>query len=325
MIKSYFFPQKNGTYSIIPLDEIQNHLSRTDGFIWVNLVAANAAEINQVLDQIFHFHPLTIEDCLSSGYQTAKVDDFVDYLFIIAHAIITDENFDNLQNTELDIFLGDNYIVTCTTDSPMPPIEKILTRIQRDSRVYAHGSDFFCHAILDTLVDDYMPLIDKMESEIDWVEDAVVENPSPQTLQKLLSLKHAIMSLRRVIFPLREVINRLSRGDFSQISSQSQIYFRDIYDHIMRIQDLTDTIRDIVSGSMDIYLNSTSLRLNEVMKALTIVSTIFLPLSFVAGVYGMNFVHMPGLASESGFLIICVVFLAIAFAMLGYFKIRRWF
>lgn len=325
MIKSCFFPKTNGSFSIISIDEVQSYLTRTDGFVWVNLETASPAEISHVLDQLFHFHPLSIEDCLSSGYQTAKVDDFADYLFIIAHAIIPDENFDNLQNTELDIYLGNNYVVTCTTDTPMPPVEKIWARIQRDSRVYSHGADFFCHAILDTLVDDYMPLIDKMESEIDWVEDAVVERPSPKTLQKLLSLKHAIMTLRRVIFPLREVINRLSRGDFSQISAQSQIYFRDIYDHIVRIQDLTDTIRDIVSGSMDIYLNSTSLRLNEVMKALTIVSTIFLPLSFVAGVYGMNFVHMPGLASETGFITICIVFLAIALGMLAYFKIRRWF
>lgn len=325
MIKSVFFPQKNGTYTVIATEDIPKYLERTDGFVWVSLEETCADEIELILDHLFHFHPLTIEDCLSGGYQTAKIDDYVDYLFMIAHAIIINENFDDLRNSELDIYLSHHYIVTVTTEKEMPPLEKLWSRIKRDSRVYTHGSDFFCHAILDTLVDDYMPLIDKMESEIDWMEDAVVERPNPETLQKLLSLKHAIMSLRRLIFPLREVINRLSRGEFSQISRQTQIYFRDIYDHIMRIQDLTDTIRDIVSGSMDIYLNSTSLRLNEVMKALTIVSTIFLPLSFVAGVYGMNFVHMPGLSSEIGFFVICVVFLLIAFGMLAYFKIKRWF
>lgn len=325
MIKSVFFPQNNGSFSTINIEEIPEYLQRTDGFIWVSLEQTNANEIEQLLDHQFHFHPLTIEDCLSNGYQTAKIDDYNEYLFIIAHAIITNENFDDLQNTELDIYLAKNYIVTVTTEKSMPPINKMWTRIQRDYRVYSHGTDFFCHAILDMLVDDYMPLIDKMESEIDWMEDAVVERPNPETLAKLLSLKHAIMSLRRIIFPLREVINRLSRGEFSQITKQTQMYFRDIYDHIMRIQDLTDTIRDIVSGSMDIYLNSTSLRLNEVMKALTIVSTIFLPLSFVAGVYGMNFIHMPGLASKYGFLIICIVFFLIAVGMLAYFKIKRWF
>jgi len=183
-------------------------------------------------------------------------------------------------------------------------MNEVWKRIERDSRIYSHGPDFFCHAILDTIVDEYLPLIDKMESEIDWIEDSVVAKPSPDTLERLLSLKHSVMSLRRIISPQREVINRLSRDEFPQVGAYSRLYFRDVYDHLIRIQDLTDAIRDVISGSMDIYLNSTSLRLNEVMKALTIVSTIFLPLSFVAGVFGMNFRYMPGLNSPAGFWVI---------------------
>jgi magnesium transporter len=164
-----------------------------------------------------------------------------------------------------------------------------------------------------------------MENEIDWLEDSVLQKPNPLTLERLITLKHSIMSLRRVITPLREVVNRLTRDQYTQIQSSNRIYFRDIYDHLVWILDISDTIRDIVSGAMDIYLNSTSLRLNEVMKALTIVSTIFLPLSFVTGVFGMNFIHIPGLASQFGVWIVSLIFVLIAAGMIGFFKKRNWF
>jgi magnesium transporter len=157
------------------------------------------------------------------------------------------------------------------------------------------------------------------------LEDSVLEKPSPATLERLLNLKHSIMSLRRIINPMRESMNRLSRDEYSQIDVQSRYYFRDIYDHLVRIQDLTDTIRDIVSGALDIYLNSTSLRLNEIMKALTIVSTVFLPLSFVAGVFGMNFSKIPGSTHPLGFYLTSVGMLLLGIGMFAYFKKRGWF
>jgi len=170
-----------------------------------------------------------------------------------------------------------------------------------------------------------MPLIDSMETEVEWIEDSAMEKPTPATLQRLLSLKHSIMSLRRIIAPQREVMNRLSRDEFPQIDAQSLIYFRDIYDHLVRIQDLADIIRDIVSGSLDIYFNSTSLRLNEIMKALTIVSTVFLPLSFITGAFGMNFINIPGAQTTNGFLITCAILVALGVAMLLYFRKKHWF
>ena len=164
-----------------------------------------------------------------------------------------------------------------------------------------------------------------MESEVEWLEDSVLEKPTPSTLARLLTLKHNIMSLRRIISPMREVMNRLSRDEFSQIDAQSRYYFRDIYDHLVRIQDLADTLRDIISGGLDIYLNSTSLRLNEIMKALTIVSTIFLPLSFIAGAFGMNFTHIPGATHPLGFYLTCLGMLLLGVAMVLYFRKRNWF
>jgi magnesium transporter len=179
---------------------------------------------------------------------------------------------------------------------------------------------------LDNIVDEYLPILDTMESEVEWLEDSVIEKPTPETLHRLLRIKHQIMALRRIISPQREVMNRLSRDEFPGIiDAQSLIYFRDIYAHLVRFQDLADVLRDIVSGALDIYLNYTSLRLNEIMKALTIVSTVFLPLSFITGAFGMNFLHIPGASSQLGFYITCALLIVLGALMLFYFKKRRWF
>ena len=325
MIKNAYFSADGKIQKDLSEEQLRQVLSSGKGFTWISLEKASREEVTTVLENGFHFHPLAIEDCLSVGYQIPKVDDYVNYIFIIFQAILADDRLEDLQTVELDLFLGENYLVTCHTEPVMPVISNIWQRIERDSRIYSHGPDFFCHAILDGIVDDYLPLIDQMESEIDWIEDAVVARPAPQTLEKLLSEKHSVMSLRRIISPQREVINRLARDEFPQIQPYSRVYFRDVYDHLIRVQDLTDELRDVISGSMDIYLNSTSLRLNEVIKALTIVSTIFLPLSFVAGVFGMNFKYMPGIEAPQSFLVISLVFLAIALGMLVFFRHRRWF
>jgi magnesium transporter len=207
----------------------------------------------------------------------------------------------------------------------MPPVEFIWDRLNRDDRLIRNGSDFLCHGILDHLVDNYLPLIDHMDDEIETLEGKVLEKPDPAILSRILELKHDVLFLRRLISPQRELMNRLSRDEFPMIDAQSRIYYRDIYDHLVRIQELSESLRDIIAGVLDIYLNSTSLRLNEIMKALTIVSTIFLPLSFVAGVYGMNFQFMPEIYWRFGYLGVWVIFVTIFSGMLIFFKRRKWF
>lgn len=325
MIRSAYFEPNQPVFFLNSIDEIKPKMDSKTGFLWVSLESATEDEVNLILRDTYHFHPLSIEDCLSLGYQVAKVDDFISYLFIIAHAIKPAADLHELETLELNLFLGENFLVTCTTETSMTPIEKVWERVHKDFRLSNFGSDFLCHAILDALVDEYMPLIDQMDSEVEILEDSVLEKPAPETLERLLTLKHSIMELRRVISPQREMINRLTRDEYELIDPQSRFYFRDIYDHLVRIQELSDTIRDIVSGAMDIYLNSTSLRLNEVMKALTIVSTIFLPLSFIAGVFGMNFTHIPTASYPLGFYLCCAGMLVIGVFMLIYFRWRKWF
>lgn len=326
MIRSIYLEAKNPPVYLNTIEEIRAKKdSKNDGYLWVSLEAATNEEMQQILVDIFNFHPLTVEDCQSNGYQSAKVDDFIDYLFIISNALKNNGDSLELTTSELNLYLGEKYLVTVFTDPVMTPVDRGWTRTKRDFRLTNFGPDFLCHAILDGLVDEYMPLIDHMESDVEWLEDSILEKPAPETLEKLLALKHNIMSLRRIISPMREVMNRLSRDEYPQIDSQSQYYFRDIYDHLVRIQDLADTLRDIITGGLDIYLNSTSLRLNEIMKALTIVSTVFLPLSFIAGVFGMNFTHIPGATHPLGFILSLTGMLLLGVVMILYFRKRNWF
>lgn len=325
MIKTFIWDKQGRPVPSPGKNEILDALTKPDHLTWISLEAATTQETYEILEEIFHFHPLTIEDCLSNGYQTPKVDEFSKYIFIITHALSPTQDFHNLETIELNAYLGQNFVVTSFLAPAMPPVAEIQTRISRDERIYTHGADFLFYSILDSMVDAYLPVIDQMEDEIELLEDRVLERPDPKTLERLLTLKHSIMSFRRMIAPQREVVNRLSRDDLPMIQAQNRIYFRDVYDHMVRLQDMTENIRDIVSGSLDIYLNSTSLRLNEIMKALTIVSTIFLPLSFIAGVYGMNFQYFPEITWRLGYLFVWGVFISIALGMILFFKKRGWF
>lgn len=325
MIRTVLFPNNAAPVENPTVDAIQSTLGRPDDMLWVSLENPEDAELS-ILRDVFSFHPLAIEDCQNVGYQAPKVDDYGSYLFLIVHSIHSDQDLVELETHELNLFLGENYLVTVFKGDRLAPIDTVFNRLPRDERLRRNGADFLCHAVLDALVDEYMPLIDQMDEEIEWLEDRVLSKPDPKTMQRIIDLKHSIMNLRRIISPMREVINRLSRDDFPMIDRQSRIYFRDIYDHLVRIQDLSDSIRDIVSGTMDIYLNSTSLRLNEVMKYLTIVSTIFLPLSFLAGVYGMNFgLNFPPLDWNGGIIFFWIICFLVGGGMLYSFKRRGWF
>jgi len=324
MIRSVFYTKSGRRQFNLSLEQIAAACQSEEGVLWVSLEQPTEDEIRAVLGDVFHFHPLAIEDSQTSGYQPPKVDDFDKYLFIIGLALKTDGSWADMSTSELDVFLGRNYVVTSYHDSPMSPVQDVWKRLERDDRVLDRGPDFLCHAILDQLVDDYMPAIDQLDEEIERLEDEVIAMPRRQTLERILELKHATLTLRRIIAPQREVMNRLSRDDFVQIAQQNRIYYRDIYDHLVRIMDLSETIRDIITGTLDIYLSAASNRLNEIMKALTIVSTIFLPLTFVAGVYGMNFHYMPEIGWRFGYPMVWGIFIAIIVTMLWWFKRRGW-
>jgi len=325
MIRSVYYSSNHTLQYDLTPEKMCEAIKDKEGLLWVSLETATIEDIELILDKTFHFHHLAIEDCISNGYQNPKVDDFDDYIFLVMHALIPDRGLEQFETQEINFFLGANYLVTSFLEPRMTPIENTWNRIKKDDRLITRGSDFLCHGILDDLVDDYLPLLDEIDEEIELMEDQVLVNPRPSVLSRILGMKHSLMVLRRIMSPQREVMNRLSRDDYPQIDRQARIYFRDIYDHLVRFQDLTESLRDIVGDALSTYLSATSNRLNEIMKALTVVSTIFLPLSFFAGVYGMNFHFMPEITWKYGYLFAWCIFILIAGTMLIFFKRRGWF
>jgi magnesium transporter len=328
MIRSlYYSPDDTLQFDLQPADIAQLQHA-PGGILWVSLEQPTDEEVQTILRDTFHFHHLAIDDCLSHNYQPPKVDDFGDYIFIIVHALRPDCDLDldtELDTIELNCFLNQRYLVTVCQSPQMPAIQATWERLRQNHRLCTHGADFLCHAVLDHLVDEYLPLIDTMDEELGRLEDEIFAHPKPAALQRILTFKHSMLVLRRIITPQREVMNRLSRSDLPQISPENRIYFRDIYDHLVRLHDLSEAIRDVITGSLETYLSVSSNRLNEVMKTLTIISVIFLPLSFLAGLYGMNFTEIPLAEWPYGFAFICGVCLATAAAMLWMFKRWSWF
>jgi magnesium transporter len=324
MIRSIYRAPDGSRRLNLTSQDMLRALGEPQGLLWVSLEEPTEAEVQSILHDVFHFHPLSIEDTLSTDYQAPKVDSFTEYIFLVMHALQPGFPAQALETMELDLFLGHNYLVTSFTSPRMPAVRYVWDRLDRDERLLAHGPDVLCHAVLDKLVDDYLPLLDDIDLEIDALEDEVLTGPLENTLQRILDMKHGMLTLRRIVMPQREVINRLSRDELPQISPNNRIYYRDIYDHLVRIYDLSETVRDVVTGTLDTYLSVTSNRLNEVVKTLTVVSTIFLPLSFVASVYGMNFVNMPELHWRYGYFALWGVFVLITVGMLAIFRRRRW-
>jgi magnesium transporter len=313
----------------LTLEEIGQVRQKSEGLLWVSLEKPTNEEVKQVLTDCFQFHPLAVEDCLSLNYQPPKVDDFSDYLFIIVHALRPNCAVDQLDKefatVEFNCFLSQNYLVTVYRAADMPAVQTAWERLKRHYRLLERGVDILCYALLDYMIDEYLPFLDAMDEEIDRLEDEIFAKPQTTLLQRVLVLKHSTITLRRILSPQREVMNRLSRDEFPQIAPEHRIYYRDLYDHLVRLQDLSEGTRDTITGAIEAYLSVTSNRMNEIMKTLAIISTIFLPLSFVAGVYGMNFEYMPILEWQYGYYYIWGIFILMAVGMIWLFRRRGWF
>jgi magnesium transporter len=227
-----------------------------------------------------------------------------------------------LTTRELDIFLGPNYLVTHHRQT-IAAVERVWQNLCKDQRRLAHGADYLLYLLLDALTADYMPAIDALDTALDALEDVIFTRPTPHTLSTVFAVKRAALHLRRIIGPQREVLNKLARDDYAVIDARDRMYFRDIYDHLVRLADLNETLRDLTSGALDTYLSVTSNRINEVMKVLTVISALFMPISFLVGFFGMNFTALPfkspwWLAGAIGIIV------ATPLGMLYWFKQHGW-
>jgi magnesium transporter len=323
MIKCAFYLAPDGKLlDQLGTEQIKNFLATGEGLLWVDMEDLTNGDA-ELLSNVFHFHPLAVEDCVSKNIHPPKIDDFEDYLFITVHGINYHIESDVVETTELSLFLGKNYVVT-SHDVPMRSISSMLDRIRKDGRLMRRGIDFFAHDLIDALVDNIMPTIEEMDEKNDQLEAEALHEPKRETLMSIMQLKRSILALTRVILPQREIVNRLSRGEYALISERAQIYYRNIYDHLVRIEMLTLGLRDMTESVLSTYLSSVSNRMNEVMKVLTLIATIFIPLTFIAGIYGMNFANMPELQWRYGYFGILIIMAVIGISLVVHFRRRKW-
>ncbi len=321
---------------------LQNQPFFDNTTIWVDLENPTEEEEETLLIHFFHFHHLAVEDCQHErlkptiGDHYPKVEDYNDYLYVIFNPVerpveLSEELGDSINQyisvqfptRQLNAFLGKKYLVTHHYEMS-PAINYVKELCEKNPLMMKRGTDFLFHIIIDGVVDNYAPVIEYFDIRLDALEASVFENFQTTTLSQILELKKGIVRLRRITTYQREILNRLSRGEFSLVSMQEMVYYRNVYDHLVRIADLVESYRENVSGLLEAYLSVNSNRMNQVMKVLTVFSTIFLPLTFISSIYGMNFQSMPELQWRYGYEAIWVIIILIGISMMIFFKRKGW-
>ena len=274
-----------------PTTRIDEALADGAGLVWVDILGPDevvSRELEDWLCRHFHFHALAVEDALSETH-VAKVDDWTDYLYIVFHVAGFEAGSNKLDLHELDIFLGKNYLVTYHT-APLAILDQDRAVIVRDPRDrLRNGADHLLYRFLELAIDQSLAAIEHLDEQVDRIQDAVLENANPKSLRAIFRIKRAAISLHKMLSPQREVLNRLARDPYQVVQEKHRVYFRDLYDHVVRIHDISESLRDLIGGAVETYLSVVSNRTNDIMKALTIVTVMFLPMTFLVGFFGMNF------------------------------------
>jgi magnesium transporter len=289
---------------------------------WVHISGLHDIALLEQMGHAFGLHPLTLEDILNT-HQRPKSEDHGNYLYIVLRLFHCSTRGDLLPE-QVSIVFGANWLISLQ-EAKGALIDPIRERLRNEkSRLRKAGADYLAHAILDTIVDSYFAVLDDLEERIERLEQALISRPTRETLRSIHVLKRDIILLRKSVWPLREMVGSLDRSDSPLIRESSVLYFRDVYDHAVQVIDTLETYRDMLSGMIDIYLSSMSNRMNEIMKVLTIIATVFMPLTFLAGVYGMNFKYMPELEWPPGYFVLWGVMIVIAVFMLILFRRKKW-
>lgn len=305
------------------VDQLPELLKDEKSVIWVDMESPTEADENVLLN-VFHFHPLTVEDCRENRHYP-KIEEFPGYLYFIVHGVRADTSSDRFNTIELDGFLGPNYVITYHHDD-FRSINAVKQLIRTSPVACRRGAAYLLHQILDRIVDFYSPVLDDFDNRIDELEAKIFtgRHPNNEMLSDIMNIKRSVLRLRRISVKQLDILHRISRGEFELIPPPLLPFYRDISDHLVRVTDLAESYRDLISGLLDAHLSVVSNRLNEVMKVLTIFSAIMLPLTFIVGVYGMNFEHMPELQSRYGYFVVWGVMLTVALGMLLFFRKRGW-
>jgi magnesium transporter len=297
------------------------------GLLWVDFEGTAPEEDRPILRDTFGFHPLAVDDALDESH-VPKIDDWGEYLYIVLHAVVIDrQRPEEIDSLEVDVFLGKNYIVT-HHDKPVGAIEHMWSHCQRDQRYVKNGADHLLYRLADEMVASYMPVVEEMDDTIDALEDQIFDRPTPATLERLFTLKRSVIRMRRILGPQREALNKLARDNYQVIDARDRIYFRDVYDHIVRLHDITEGLRDVLGGALDTYLSVINNRMNDIVKTLTTITTLFMPVSFVVGFFGMNFFRPAALldawTTTPAFVVTLLALLLTPIVMYVWMRRRGW-
>jgi len=308
--------------TIDSVEQILPYLEK-ETITWINIEGLGNIELIEGLGKHFGIHPLVLEDILNT-HQRPKLEEYDDYLYLVLKGLTLAPGALAIEHEQISLLLMDRFVFTFKEkrDDLFQPIR---TRLRNSKGFFrSMGADYLAYVILDTIVDDYFALQDSLDEIIDSVDEELLSNPGPDTLGRIQGIKRELIYQRRAIAPLRELLNALLRSESPLVLDKTKIYLRDVHDHILRVSEASESQRDLVSSQFDIYMSSLSNRMNEVMKVLTVFASIFIPLTFIAGIYGMNFHYMPELEIRWAYPALWTVFVLIVIALLLYFKKKKW-
>ena len=290
---------------------------------WINIDGLHEVELIEKIGTHFNIHPLTQEDIVNTG-QRPKVEDFEEYIYLVFKMLKFDETIGHTTSEQVSLIVGPHYLLSFQ-ETEGDVFNSVRERI-RKGRIHIRksGPDYLAYALIDAVVDHYFLILEKMGEKIEHFEEQLHLQPTPEILQATYDLKRELMFFRKQVWPIREVLNAWQKSESSIVQETNKVFIRDVYDHTMQVIDTIDSLRDIISGLMDLYLSTVSNKMNEVMKVLTIMATIFIPLTFVAGIYGMNFKYMPELEWKWSYLVLWILLIVIFCGMIFYFKRKKW-
>lgn len=306
----------NKTINKIELQDLSKH---KDKKIWIDITNITKPE-SETLKEAFNLHPLTAEDLYNSPTRI-KVEEFDEYLFCVFYGMTQNKNIELI---ELDFIIGKNYIIS-NHKSPIKSFENLKSDNIKLEALFSKGIDFLFHKLLDTEIDNIFPILENIDDRIEKIEEQVTKKPNPKQLSEILKLKRTIVQIKKATFQQREKTGFLAKNNYKPISKKATPYFRDIYDHTIRVSDSVDNYREAISNTFDAYMSAVSNNMNEVMKVLSMIATIALPLTVISGIYGTNFITLPGAGSPYGFWTMMLLMLILSISMIYFFRKRRWF
>lgn len=308
--------------AIQSVDEILPYIGKNT-ITWLHVEGLKDVKLIESIGGVLNIHPLVLEDILNT-HQRPKFEEFDDYLYIVLKKLVLEDNRFSVSYEQISILVLDNFVVTFKekADDIFVPIRQRLNNSR--GRLRNMGSDYLTYAILDSIIDQVFVLLDSLDELTESTEEELLTNPSSDTLVNIQRMKRELIHIRKSISPLRELLAAILRCDSILIQEKTDIYFRDVYDHVLRITESIESYRDMLSGLLDIYMSSVGNRMNEVMKVLTVFASIFIPLTFIAGIYGMNFEYMPELKWKWAYPTLWISFVTIPVVLLIYFKKKKW-